>query len=118
MTPRVDPSFLLFPREPFLQRGSEQDSKHLALHRLDSEFHFSPIGLTALENGQRPALTETNYFSKTYRSIHGRKEGREAKLNYTVHHCPQPIHLCHSVSVKIYSGDDLFEGVQVLENTR
>lgn len=51
------------------------------------------------------------------RSLRWRKEDQEAKLNYTIHHCPQHIHLCHSVSVKIYSRYYLFEGVQVLENT-
>lgn len=39
-------------------------------------FFFFWISPTASENGQRPDLTETNYFFKTHRSIHGEKKAR------------------------------------------
>lgn len=53
---------------------------------------------------------ETNYYLKISQSSLLLKDDLQQKLNYREHHCPQYINFCHSVTVKIYSRYNLFEG--------
>ena len=87
-------SVCFFPMSTFY--SIDQNNKiwrTLLLVILTLSFILLGNSLTDSENGQRPDLTKTNYFLKTYRYIRWWKEDQEAKLNYIVHHCPQPIHL-------------------------